>query len=174
MLFRSTLQLFNYLYDLGHRRICLATAFARKVAGFEAARKRLSDPSLVHWILGEPGKTDADSRLLAEQILQLNPRPTAVIAADDHAAGIMVSHFLHAGLDVPGDISVVTFGDHPQYTSSSPVPMTVVRHPFLEVAQEAAQWAHRQFQKTVRPRPVRWDITGTLIVRDSSGPPAST
>lgn len=170
---RATVELSNYLYDLGHRRICLATTFPRKVAGFESAMERWRDPSVRHWIIGEQGKSDSDSRQLADQILAIKPRPTAVIAADDHAAAIMVGHFVQRGVPVPERISVVTYGDHPQYAPLSPVPVTVMRHPFLEVAQEAAQWVGRQTQPAMRPQAVRREITGTLIVRDSSGPPSA-
>ncbi len=168
---RATVELADYLYELGHRRICLATGFGRKVAGFERALQRWRDPAVRHWILSEPGKTDTDTHVLAEQILALKPRPTAVIANDDHAGAVLVSHFLQRGLGVPDDISVVTYGDHPQYAALAPVPMTVMRHPFLELAQEAAQWAHRQMLPAGRARAVRREITGTLIIRDSSGPP---
>jgi LacI family transcriptional regulator len=168
---RATMELANYLYDLGHRRICLATNFARKVAGFEAAVERWNNPDLQYWIIGEPGKADADSRQLAEHLMAMDPWPTAVIAADDHAAAIMVSTFMQHGLNVPGDISVVTYGDHPQSRPLSPVPMTVMRHPFVEIAQEAARWVHEQRQPRARHRMIKREITGTLIERDSSGPP---
>jgi DNA-binding LacI/PurR family transcriptional regulator len=168
---RATLELCNYLYELGHRRICLATQFGRKVTGFQNAMRYWNDPSVKHWIIGEPGKTDSDSRQLADHVLSLQPRPTAVIAADDHAAAVMVSHFLQCGVSVPEQISVVTYGDHPQSADLSPVPMTVMRHPFLEIAQEAARWAHQQIAPRGRVRTVRREITGTLIIRDSSGPP---
>lgn len=168
---RATMTLADYLHDLGHRNICLATTFKRKVSGFESALKRWKDPSVNHCILGEAGKTNLDTKLLAEKILALSPRPTAVIAADDHAAAVMVSCFIQHGVSVPEQISVVTFGDHPRMTSLSPVPMTVIRHPYLEIAQEAAQWAHDQYENPSSSKPLRREMTGTLIVRDSSGPP---
>src|SRR5690606_4438 len=50
---RATRDLVEYLYDEGHRRICLATSFGRKVAGFNDAVARLNDPQLKTWIIGE-------------------------------------------------------------------------------------------------------------------------
>ena len=169
---RATTELAEYLYDIGHRRICLATVFARKVEGFNSALARWKDPQVQHWILGEKGKSDADSHDQAQQILQLEPRPTAVIAADDHAAAILVGHFIAAGLRVPEDISVVSFGDHPQLARLSPVPITVIRHPAREIAQEVAGWVQSRLEGQMQRRRWKRELTGTLIVRDSSGPPA--
>jgi len=168
---RATYELADYLYDLGHRRICLATSFGRKVKGFEHALQRWGDSTVKHWILEECGKTDQDSHEMAQQILDLSPRPTGVIASDDHAAAILITHFQAAGVSVPEDISVVTYGDHPQLANLSPVPVTVMRHPYLETAQEGAQWAQRQLEGRAGRRLLRREITGTLITRDSSGPP---
>lgn len=169
---RATTELAEYLYDIGHRRICLATAFARKVDGFNTALARWKDETVQHWILGERGKTDADSHDQAAEILQLEPRPTAVIAADDHAAAILVGHFVSAGVRVPEDISVVSFGDHPQLARLSPVPITVIRHPAREVAQEVAGWVQSRLEGQRQTRRWKRELTGTLIIRDSSAPPA--
>lgn len=168
---RATTELAEYLYDIGHRRICLATAFGRKVDGFNTALARWKDKGVRHWIMGETGKSDRETHELAEQILQLSPRPTAVIAADDHAAAIFMAHFASAQVRVPEDISVVAFGDHPQLAGLSPVPITVIRHPFHEVAQEVAAWVKLCMEGRLSRRRWRRELTGSLIVRDSSSPP---
>ncbi len=168
---RATTELADYLHDIGHRRICLATAFGRKVEGFKKALARWNDNGVQHWIMGETGKSDRDTHELAEQILKLSPRPTAIIAADDHAAAVFVAHFTSAQMRVPEEISVVTFGDHPQLAGLSPVPITVIRHPFHEVAQEVAAWVKLCMEGRLSRRRWRRELTGSLIVRDSSSPP---
>ncbi len=168
---RATRELADYLYDLGHRKICLATAYPRKVAGLEQAVKRWNDPTVKTWVIGELSKDEVNLHRLAGQIMELSPRPTAVICSDDSAASVMVGHFMSHGLRVPEDISVATYGDHPALSQSSPVPLTVVRHPYTEVAQEVATWC-RDTLAGIRPtRRVRREITGTLIARDSTASP---
>lgn len=167
---RSTYDITHYLYELGHRRICLATNFYRKVQGFRKALRQLDAPDLKHWIVGESGKTDQASHDLGDSILALNPRPTAVIAADDHAGAVLVRHIQHAGLRVPEDISVASFDDDPRESARSPVALTTIRHPGVEVAQEVARWAQQPADST---RPYRRDIRGSLIVRDSTSAPNS-
>lgn len=165
---RATRDLADYLYDEGHRKICLATSFARKAGGFREAISRWSEP-VETWILSEPGKTDKDAHDLANQISALSPRPTAVIASDDHAAAVMIGTFTAMGIRVPQDMSVVTFDDHPREGRMSPVPVTVMRHPYVEIAQEVARWAQDRLTGN-DDRRIRRELTGTLITRDSSGP----
>lgn len=167
---RSAYQLTEYLYELGHRRICLATVYERKVAGFQRRVARAAEP-VQHWIIGEKGKDEYSAHLLAQQVLDLHPRPTAVIASNDQAAATMVRHFIDAGVDVPGELSVATFDDHPAYTRLSPLPVTVVRHPFQEVAQEVTQWCQRALRGSIPGSRWRRELTGTLIIRDTTAPP---
>lgn len=172
---RATRELADYLYESGHRRICMATSFERKVAGFKAALARWNDPEVIYWILDQQGKAYQALHNMAEHVAKLEPRPTAVIAADDDAASVMVTYFISVGIRVPEDISVVTFDDHPQLSRRSPVPLTVVRHPCLEIAQEVAQWASQRMNNDVEPRRrlIR-DVTGTLVIRDSCAPPGQS
>ena len=167
---RATEFLVYHLYDLGHRRLCLATNFERKVQGFERAVARLEGvrPS----VIGESGKSDAASHSLAEQVLAQRPRPTGVIVADDHAAAVCIAHFRQAGLHVPRDISVAAYNDHPTESRAAAVPVTMAAHPVREVAQEVARWVERQVLGTA-DGPFRREITGPLIVRDSTGPAGS-
>lgn len=170
---RSTAELATYLYETGHRRICLATGFVRKVNGFKTALARWNDSSVQHWILSESGRSDEDVRDLTQRVLQLAPRPTVVICSGDRTAAVMVSFLRQANIRVPEDISVATFDDHPVDRQLSPVPLTVVRHPTRVVAQEVAEWAAMQIEKGSSCRRIRREITGTLIIRDSTMPPSS-
>ncbi len=165
----ATRDLVDHLYELGHRRICLATGYRRKVAGFKAAVARWNDPELVGTVVEHdlnPGHATHD---LVTGVLGIKPRPTAVIAGDDHSAALLISGSMGFGLRVPEDISVVGFDDHPDLARLSPMPVTVVRHPCLEVAQEVAAWARVQVSGPVSMRRMKRKIRGTLIARDSSG-----
>ncbi len=169
---RGTTELMDYLYDLGHRHICLASAFKRKVAGFERAVKRWNDPEVRHCILKNGFTSEVETREVVKKIIESEPRPTVLVANSDRAAIAMIEHLLDAGLKVPEDISVATFDDHPAYAERSPVPLTVMRHPCREIAQETASWVTHQLSpdKPRRPRKWRRELTGSLIVRDSTMP----
>ena len=168
---RATQELANYLHEIGHRRICLATVFPRKVAGFEAALKRWNDRTVKHSIIGQPGKTAHDAKIHVEQILALKPRPTAIIAADDQSAALMIIYLQAAGLRVPEDISIVTYGDFPNVNELTTIPLTLMRHPVPEIIREVSAWIQTQLNGGGSRRNLHREISGSLIVRDSSCPP---
>ncbi len=167
----ATRDLVDHLYELGHRNICLSTCYRPKVTGFKAAIARWNDPSLITTVIDNDLNPGHATHALVSRILSIKPRPTAIIAGDDHAAALLVSGCMGFGLRVPEDISIVGFDDHPDLARLSPIPVTVVRHPCLEIAQEVAAWAKSQSSSPVTARRMKRIIRGTLIARDSSGPP---
>ena len=72
----------------------------------------------------------------AEELLQLDPRPTAVVASNDLTAIGMLRAVRAAGLSVPGDLSVVGFDDIwlAEYTDP---PLTTVRLSRTAIAEAA-------------------------------------
>jgi DNA-binding LacI/PurR family transcriptional regulator len=102
----------QHLIDLGHRRIAFvdggrgAVAAARR-RGYRDAMRRAGLPAQV--IAGdhtEEGGIRA-GRLLAAAA----DRPSAVVASNDRCAVGLLDAFLRAGIDVPGDMSVVGYDD---------------------------------------------------------------
>ena len=91
-------------------------------------------------------------------------RPTAVLANDQMALGLLKA-VRDAGYSVPGDLSVVGFGDSPESAHLRPA-LTTVHLDFSELGRRAVDLAlggpHGEPAAAVVPR---------LVVRDSSGPP---
>ncbi|MBN9605238.1 MAG: LacI family DNA-binding transcriptional regulator [Actinomycetales bacterium] len=93
---------------------------------------------------------------------------TAVFAANDQ----MALGFLHAcrdaGLDVPGDVSVVGFDDIPEAAHLAP-PLTTVRQDFAEVGRRAVE----RLLQELRGEPPADDaaIAPELVVRASTARP---
>ncbi|MDZ7588792.1 MAG: substrate-binding domain-containing protein [Parasphingorhabdus sp.] len=84
------------------------------------------------------GYFDFDSGVKAAQhFLRMQPRPTAIFAAnDDMAAGVLaVAH--DAGLDLPHDLSVAGFDDTTLARMVWP-PLTTIHQPMVELAHTAA------------------------------------
>ncbi len=94
---------------------------------------------------------------------------TAVFAANDQMALGLLHAFRSAGLDVPGDISVVGFDDVPEARHYWP-PLTTVRQDFVEVGRRTV--AHLIAQLEGRLDLPGEQIRPELIVRDSTAPPA--
>ena len=128
----------EHLMALGHRRIGLVGGprhipYARaRIAGYRAALDL--DPRLVH--AGDPGHEGGLSAAAA--LLTLDDPPTAFLAADDLQAGGVYEAVRRAGRTVPGDVSVVGFGDLPCARWMAP-PLTTVRQPLREMGLTAAR-----------------------------------
>lgn len=128
---------------LGHRRIAILSGYdplldsVKRTGIHDALKDGGIDPSNVPEISacgGEAGAYEA-----AQQVLQLAPRPTAVVATDD-SLGCMLSFHARrkAGLKVPDDISVVSFHDWPFLKYIEPA-LTTVRFEFFAAGQKAAE-----------------------------------
>jgi LacI family transcriptional regulator len=164
----------QHLADLGHRRIGLITgpssfrsAHERR-RGFEeglASRGLTLDPRY----LAEGEYTFESGLARADQLLRLDPRPTAIFTLNDEmAAGVYrAAHVL--GLSIPNDLSVVGFDDAPIATRLWP-PLTSVLLPIREMGRLAAEALIAEGGEDAPP-PVR-RITPTLVIRNSAVAPA--
>jgi DNA-binding LacI/PurR family transcriptional regulator len=135
------------LLQLGHRRFALLTGYdtcldAAKRAGIdEAFREAGIDPAQVPEFSAH-GHEDEIFQA-ARSVLQLRPRPTAVIAFDDSQAAVMNFHARRqAGLCVPADLSIVGFHDWP-YLGFTDMKLTTVRFEFFNAGKKAAEALNR-------------------------------
>jgi LacI family transcriptional regulator len=120
----------EHLLDLGHRRIGLITGPLRN----HDARERLRGSHGALEAAGvEPAGTGGGGAIsrsvglrAALRLLELEPRPTAMIAANDSMAIGALSALREAGVRVPEDVAVVGFDDIPIARYVTP-PLTTVR-----------------------------------------------
>jgi len=131
------------LLQMGHRRIALLTGYEpsldepKRAGVYEALRAAGIDPAKVP----EFSAHDQESGIFqaAKDLLNSNPRPTAVVAFDD-SLGSMLSFQArrNENLQVPGDLSIVSFHDWPYLNYIAPA-LTTVRFDFLAAGQRAAE-----------------------------------
>ncbi|MDR1833327.1 MAG: LacI family transcriptional regulator [Propionibacteriaceae bacterium] len=100
----------------------------------------------------------------ARELLRVKARPTAVFAANDHMALGALRAFHEAGLDVPGDISVVGFDDVSGATNFIP-PLTTIRPDHSVLGQAALDALHALIAGEDVPDQ---RIAPTLVVREST------
>ena len=83
------------------------------------------------------GGFDFESGLAAgRRLLALEPLPDAVLAANDEAAIGVLTAFRHAGVDVPGQVSVAGIDDT---RSARFVELTTVQLPLYDLGAVAAR-----------------------------------
>ncbi len=167
----------NWLVGLGHRRI----GFIQGPAEQWSARQRESayrQAMEAHGIEVHPNwlargfYTQEGGRLATEQLLQVRPPLTALIASNDPMALGVLSACHQHGVRVPDDLSVVGFDDMPLAALANP-PLTTVRNPIHEIGYHAAQALLEQITKGEVKRG-RCLFRGELVIRQSAVPPPIT
>jgi LacI family xylobiose transport system transcriptional regulator len=112
-----------------------------------------------------------DGLQMAEDLLSQPAPPSAIICGNDLQALGVYEAARRAGLRIPHDLSVVGFDDIAVARWCAP-PLTTVRQPFVEMGEAAAQILLSLVAGNP-PAQSRIELGTTLIVRDSTAPPAA-
>jgi len=162
----------RHLSELGHTRIAFITGPATNADARERLRGyRQAMRGLQRTEIGGDF-TELAGHQAVEQILALDPLPTAVFAANDSMAVGALSALRDAGIDVPGQMSVVGFDDVPIARYVNP-PLTTIRVDIAELGRRAFA-VLLEVLAHPKSRIQRERIETTLIVRKSSGTQGET
>jgi LacI family transcriptional regulator len=133
----------EHLVALGHRRIAHIIGDPKhgagiwRLAGFRDGLKRAGleeDPAYM-----VQGRFSFDSGVAAaRQLFALQPRPTAIFAADDDMAVGAIWAAAEAGVAVPGDVSICGFDDTTIATQVWPL-LTTIHQPVREMGRRATE-----------------------------------
>lgn len=101
-------------------------------------------------------------------LLSLDPRPTAIVAANDEIAVGVLTAAKELGVNVPGELSVTGFDDTPQTQWTTPR-LTSVRQPLVGMGRMAVETV-LGMADGIQPASRHLQLATTLSVRDSTGP----
>nr|WP_239452065.1 substrate-binding domain-containing protein [Frondihabitans sp. PAMC 28766] len=99
-------------------------------------------------------------------------RPTAIFAASDMQAMGVYEAARSIDVSIPDDVSVVGYDDL-QVTRWAGPPLTTVRQPLTEMAEEATRLVLR-LRDEPQLKSTRLELATSLIVRGSTGAPRVT
>ena len=139
----------QHLLDLGHRRIAfirgpreMSDSDPRWQGICRVAQESATaiDPKLVFELPGLAGPESGfeEGMRLAQQLIRSRKKFTAVLAFDDLTALGVVRGLTEAGVQVPGNCSVMGFDDVLPAKVSTPA-MTTIRQPLNEMGDQAAE-----------------------------------
>lgn len=160
----------HHLIDLGHSRITFVDGGRGAVAanrrrGYRRAMRRAG---LVAEVLPgdhtEEGGVRAGRRIVAEHVL-----PTAVVASNDRLAVGVMDAFVRAGVDVPGQVSVVGYDDS-SLARLAHIDLTSVNQDAPAQARNAVEAAVSRLDEG-RTRRIETVLVPHLVVRGSTAPP---
>jgi DNA-binding LacI/PurR family transcriptional regulator len=142
----------------------------QRIAGYRDAcvAAGLDPGTLVLWAAG--GNDPDSARTAAGEFLTAHPDLTGLLCFSDQIAIGASQAAERLGRRIPDDLSVVGFDDVPRAAAWDP-PLTTIRQPLVDKGRAAADLLLELIDG--RP-PRRIELPIELVVRDSSGPPATT
>jgi len=165
----------RYLITLGHRRVaCIAgpsdvSPSADRVHGYRRALRESGIPVAQELIVSGDFRSPSGETAMA-QLLRLDEPPSAVFACNDVMAIGALRAVRSAGLQVPGDVSIIGFDDISSASAVSPA-LTTIAQPIVELATQAAQFLISRIQNGQEGRSGQRIVLDTeLVVRNSCAP----
>jgi LacI family transcriptional regulator len=162
----------RYLLEKGHRRIGIITGpsgggpAAERVAGYRLALSAEQLPAEDELLVRVPFSREGGARGMA-RLLDLRPRPDAVVCTNDIVAIGALDTARERGFDVPGDIAVVGYDDIDAAALVSPRLTTMV-NPAREQGRACARLLLHRLNDEEQQPPQRVTFTSTLVVRESA------
>lgn len=164
----------RHLHERGHRRIAVLGCPAGpgpaedRVTGWRQACRDLGLPAPDSLVVRAPDGIAGGQQATAS-LLDLAPRPTAVVAVSDELA-LGALHAVAAGGLRPGrDVAVTGVGDSVLCTAARPA-LTTVRLPVEELAERAVRMLDGA-AVPVLAEPGGQLLAPSLVIRDSTPPP---
>jgi LacI family transcriptional regulator len=172
----ATFAMTRYLIGLGHRRIGLLSAVpegndraTERGAGMRAA---LAEAGLAlddrHVAFGPIDLAAAAGMM--RRLLDVEPRPTAIVATNDvFAVGAMMA-CREAGVRIPEELSI-TGVDNTDLGMTQTPPLTSIRTPIIEVGRAAAEQVIARLEG--KPFEAFQKLPFELVTRCSTAPPST-
>jgi LacI family transcriptional regulator len=165
----------SHLTELGHKRIGLLRVNGvqsrsdRRTKGWSDALAQAGlDPSRSPVFMG--GNTPEEGRRAMQAMLAERERPTAVFAANVLSAVGALSACREAGVEVPGDVSVVGLHDVSLAEYLSPK-LTVVKLPLFELGARAVRALLEQLEHGKARHVTITEPPPAMVIRESASSP---
>lgn len=163
----------KHLVDLGHKNIAYIsgpTEFStgiNRLKGFIEARK-IFNLNNSNNLIKEGGYSEYQSWQVTKEIINLTPRPSAIIAANDLMAISALDCILHHGLSVPKDISLIGY-DNINLASHARIQLTTISIDKKNMAKKTANLLIKEIiYKKNSSKLIQIKLKPRLIVRKTT------
>jgi len=162
----------RHLIARGHRRIAMVCGPQRNYDAAERLRgyhTALTESGIEHEasLVVRGDFSELSGYGAVSQLLELEPRPTAIFAANDSMAIGALSALREAGLRVPDDVAVAGFDDIPLARYMNP-PLSTVHVDISQLGERAAALLLTSLRQGNRPHQ-QLQLSTTLVIRASCG-----
>jgi len=163
----------KYLVDLGHKNIAYIsgpTSFStgiNRLNGFIEARN-IFNLNNSNDLIKKGGYSEYQSWQATKAIINLTPRPSAIIAANDLMAISALDCILHHGLSVPKDISLIGY-DNINLASHARIQLTTISIDKKNMAKKTANLLIKEIiNKKNSSKLIQIKLKPKLIVRKTT------
>ncbi|HTZ52217.1 MAG TPA: LacI family DNA-binding transcriptional regulator [Spirochaetia bacterium] len=174
----AALRAVEHLLEIGHRRIGVVTASSTASVSVKERFAGYREALRAGGVEYDPGLTARSERQTEEggfhatrKLLRGGAIPTALFCNNDAMAIGAMRAIYDAGLDIPGDISVVGFDDVP-VAALLRVPLTTVAQPIRRMGAAAVELLTERIEGASPRQPRQIVLDAHLVIRRSTAPPA--
>jgi LacI family transcriptional regulator len=170
-----TASIVDHLAQHGHTRIALVAGMAGLATSIERQEGylrglRRNGLRAVPELIADGGSSAAEAGRAMARLWSEDPRPTAVIPANNYMTVGVLKWLRQANLTVPEDVAVAGFDDF-EWSDLIDPPLTAVAQNWTTMGQRAIEMLTDRLSD--RDRPFRTErIVASLMVRQSCGCPA--
>ena len=163
----------KHLVDLGHKDIAyisgptIYSTGINRLKGFIESRN-IFNLNNSNDLIKEGGYSEEQSWKITKEIINLNPRPTAIIAANDIMAISALDCILHHGLSVPKDISLIGY-DNINLASHARIQLTTISVAKKDMAKKIANLLIKEIiNKKNSSKLIQIKLKPKLIIRNTT------
>ena len=159
-----------HLIEIGHTRIAHLAGTGRAAElRADGYRDQMRSHGLAEHIrVAVSDRSEAGDAAAAEALLASIGRPTAILANNDYAAVILMSHAQSLGLSIPGDLSVVGY-DNSFLARADYIGLSTVDNNYAEMGRMAAHQLARRIEAPNSARSVTL-LDPKLVLRKTTRP----
>lgn len=165
----------EHVIALGHTRIAFIAGLdtnptsQQRERGFHQAMRNAGLPRRRNWATHFGYKPD-DGRQAVEHLLACEPQPTALVVANLNAAIGALQALRANGIDVPGEMSIVSIQDTWVTNYVTPT-LTAVKMPLYEIGRQGIQLLTERMGGTAARHVIVTEPRPTVIQRGSTAAP---
>lgn len=166
----------RHLLELGHRRIAWITGpihhrnFRMRLRGGRDALREAGIRFDWQLIRQTEGASPPENQAAFESLWSLPARPTAILAGDDTRAIHTLDACRRMGIQVPGDLSVLSYPNNPEAALTDP-PLTAIDGQYEKVGEAALKLLLEQLLNRASGKPAVAVISPELVIRSSTAAP---
>ena len=163
-----------HLLEFGHKNIGfirgpgVSSASSQRFEGYRQALRNFSLPFHEEYVYDSDLKMETGISLARQFLEESEVRPSAMVVVNDMTAIGFIDGCREGGLQIPEDLSIVSF-DNIEFSAMKGIELTTISQHVDKMSEHAARLMLKQLENE-DSKPERVILEPTLVVRNTTGP----